>query len=505
METPTSLRAELNAISAGDWSATPVSVRDLLTRVLVQMAEQSAQLATLESEISTLKTENASLGEQVGLNSGNSSQSPSTDKGFKVSRKGKSGGRRGGQAGHSGHERFLYEVADCASVQHHHPEQCGVCGCVLSGDDPSPYRHQVVELPPVLPVVVEHRFHQLVCPECEGLTRAPSSEIVAAGGYGPRLSGIVVLLSAQGHQSHRQIVGVLDEVFGVVISTGMVSRLRQQFTRLIQPVMQAVQSYVQQQPSLGMDETSFVQGNSDGQNAAQSKGWLWVMTTPLVSYFAIHLSRAQTVAQALLGPDYPGIVGSDRAGAYNYLPLAQRQVCWAHLKRDFTAMAERSGVSRELGQALLDIEHDIFATWYEFRTGTISRAGLCEQLGHWRQDMIAALREAVSFGENGKTPLDKTARTCAQILKVETALWTFAEHPGVEPTNNAAERAIRPAVLWRKVSLGSQSVAGSEFVASALTVISSLKAQNRSVLDYLTDAFDAAKRRLAVPSILPST
>jgi transposase len=504
METPISLRAELNAISATDWSATPMSVRDLLTRLIGQLEQQAEQIAALQSETVALKTENATLREQVGLNSGNSSQSPSTDKGFKVSRKGKSGGSRGGQAGHAGHERFLYEVEDCASVQDHHPEQCGVCGCELSGDDPLPYRHQVVELPPVLPTVVEHRFHQLVCPECEALTRAPSAEIVAQGGYGPRLSGIVVLMSAQGHQSHRHIVGLLDELFGVVMSTGMVSRLRQQFTQLIAPVMSALQAYVQQQPSLGMDETSFIQGNSDGQNAAQSKGWLWVLTTPLASYFAIHLSRAQTVAQMLLG-DYSGIVGSDRAGAYSYLPLAQRQICWAHLKRDFTAMAERSGVSAELGQALLDIEHEIFAAWHEFRAGTMGRAGLREQLWPLRQDLIAALREAISFGEKGKTPLDKTARTCAKILQLEPALWTFAQHPGVEPTNNAAERAIRPAVLWRKVSLGSQSVAGSEFVASALTVISSLKAQNRSVLDYLTDAFDAARRRLALPSLLPST
>jgi transposase len=253
-----------------------------------------------------------------------------------------------------------------------------------------------------------------------------------------------------------------------------------------------------------MDETGFRQGNSDGQNATQRKGWLWVMTTAWVSYFAVRLSRSQAVSQSLLGDDYQGIVGSDRCPSYNYLPLGQRQVCWAHLKRDFTAMAERSGVSAEIGQALLALEQDIFVLWHDYRIGMIGRAGLRAQIWPLRQDLKPILREAVSLGDNGKTPLDKTARTCAKILAVEPALWTFVTNPGVEPTNNAAERALRPAVLWRKVSLGSQSQAGSEFVATTLTVITSLKAQNRNVLDYLTDVFDAAKHGFAMPSLLPS-
>ena len=145
----------------------------------------------------------------------------------------------------------------------------------------------------------------------------------------------------------------MDELFGVVLSTGMVSRLRCQFTQSVQPAMAAAQAYVQQQSVLGMDETRFRQANSDGPNGAQRQGWLWVMTTTWVSYFAIRLSRRQAVAQSLLGEAYAGIVGSDRYSSYNYLPLAQRQVCWAHLKRDFTAMAERTGQSATIGHALL--------------------------------------------------------------------------------------------------------------------------------------------------------
>jgi transposase len=505
METATSIRAELNAISATDWVATPVSVQTLLLRLIERMEQQALQIEALQAAMVLLKAENGTLREQVSRNSGNSSQPPSTDKGFKVSRKGKGGGSRGGQVGHPGHERLLFEVDECLEVVEHYPATCAVCGTGLRGEDPAPYRHQVVELPPLLPEVVEHRFHALVCPACEALTRAASAPILSQGGYGPRLRGIVVLLSAQAHQSHAQVVRLLDELFGVSLSTGMVAKLRRQFSTAVAPVMALAQTYVQQQSALGMDETGWRQGNSDGQNAAQTKGWLWVMTTAWVSYFQVRLSRSQTVTQELLGEDYAGIVGSDRAGAYNALPLDQRQICWAHLKRDFTAMAERSGVSAEIGQALLDLEQDIFVLWYDFRGGMIGRAGLREQLWPLRQDLQQILREAVSFGTKDKTPLDKTARTCAQILRVEPALWTFVEQPGVEPTNNAAERAIRPAVLWRKVCLGAQSQVGAAFVASALTIITSLKAQDRSVLDYLTDVFDAHSRRLAMPSLLPST
>jgi transposase len=512
METPSSIRAELNAISATDWSATPVSVQRLLLSLIERVEEQSRQIAILQAEnaelragMALLRAENAELREQVSRNSGNSSQPPSTDKGFKVSRKGKSGGRRGGQVGHPGHERLMFELDDCAEVIEHYPEQCAVCGKALRGEDPSPYRHQVVELPPLLPEVVEHRFHALVCPACEALTRAASATIVSQGGYGPRLRGIVVLLSAQAHQSHAQVVRLLDELFGVSLSTGMVAKLRRQFTTAVQPVMASALTYVRQQSSLGMDETGWRQGNCDGQNTANTKGWLWVMTTAWVSYFQVRLSRSQAVTQELLGADYTGRVGSDRAGAYNILPLDQRQICLAHLNRDFTAMAERSGVSREIGQALLDITDDIFDLWYDFRTGIISRAGLRAQIWPLRQDLKQVLREAVGFGTKAKTPLDKTARTCAQILKVEPAIWTFVEHPGVEPTNNAAERAIRPAVLWRKVCLGAQSQAGAEFVAAALTVIMSLQSQDRNVLDYLTDVFDAHTRQLPMPLLLPST
>jgi transposase len=193
MAEATSIRAELSTISESDWAATPASVRGLLLRLIERMEEQSQQIVALQTEnqllreqVAALQAENASLREQIQRNSGNSSQPPSQDqaKGFKQNhRPGKKVGRnRGGQPGHPGHERHLYDECDCVRVIDHYPARCARCGAPLHGSDPAPYRHQVVEIPPLLPEVVEHRFHELCCPDCESLTRAPMSEILRQGG-----------------------------------------------------------------------------------------------------------------------------------------------------------------------------------------------------------------------------------------------------------------------------------------------------------------------------------
>lgn len=512
MESSSWRQTELASINGTDWCTTPLSVQQLLLQLIQRLEEQNQQIASLQADnqafreqIAAFQADNATLREQLNKNSENSSKSPSQDSpGFESKPKAKKGKPRGGQVGHICHERLMYEV-DESDIIHHYPEQCRIYGEELSGGDVQPpHRHQVVDIPLVSPLVVEHRFHELICAACGRSTRAASQGIISQGGYGSRLSGLVILLIGQAHQSHRQVVVLLSEIFGVVLSTGMVSRLRRRFTESVQPAVLGALEYVRQQTRLGMDETGYSQGNSDGHNPQGRKGWLWVMTTRWVTYFKLSLSRSRGEVEGLLGPDYQGIVGSDRCGSYGYLPLSQRQICWAHLKRDMTAIAERSGVSREWGEQLLSLERDLFELWYDFRSGSISRRGLQEQVGPIRRDVNQILREATSFVSKGKTPLDRTGRTCVQILKVESALWTFVEEEGVEPTNNASERALRPAVLWRKVSLGVQSKAGGRFVASVLTVITSLRAQKRNMLDYLTAVFEAVKRGFIIPSLLPS-
>jgi len=388
----------------------------------------------------------------------------------------------------------------------YHPVGCWRCGGALHADDPQPHRVQIVELPEVVPLIHEHRFDQLECDCCGAWTRAWSDEIINGSGYGERVVAHVALLSGLYRQSHRMVQQLLSELFGIEISVGSINRLRMEASDAVAlPVIQAW-DYVQAQANVNIDETSFAQGNGDGSNPMGSKGWLWVIATPLVSYFAVFLSRSQAVACKLLGEGFKGIVNSDRFSAYNWLEVRQRQICWAHLKRDFTQMAERPGVSAELGNALLKQEQLLFEHWYRVRDGTLSRTQFITFVAPIRQQVQILLCQAAGYniGEHEKTPLAKSVRTCRQLLKLEPALWTFVTTVGIEPTNNAAERALRPAVLWRKNSFGSQSLAGSLFVARMLSVVTSLRAQNRPVLDYLIHACRAARLGKLPPSLLPA-
>jgi hypothetical protein len=346
-----------------------------------------------------------------------------------------------------------------------------------------------VELPPLEPVVSEHRFHALECDCCGTWTRAFEPKIVNGKGYGARLSALVGLLSGEYRQSHPMVVRLLSEVFGIEISVGSINQLRCEISDAIATPVAAAKTYVQAAPTVGSDETSFKQGNGDGQNPSGKQGWLWVLVTPWVCYFAVALSRAQSVAIELLGATFSGNLITDRYGGYNWLDVSQRQVCWAHLKRDFTKISERPGVSAEIGEALLKSQRQLFEFWHRVRDGTLSRAEFIVVVAPIRHRVQAVLSEAAALeiGAQEKTPL-----------------WLFVTTVGVEPTNNAAERALRPAVLWRKSSYGAQSEAGSLFVCRMLTVVTTLRLQQRNVLEYLTQACQAKRQGKSPPSLLPS-
>jgi len=474
-------------VPRADWEAAPASIQ-MLVQVL------SERLLVLE--------------EKVNRSSQNSSKPPSTDgfgKGVKATGKGKKPPRESGGTTAPREARKLYPAADCRAVHEVIPPACDTCGASLSGDDSHPYRHQVIELPPVKPEVVEYRLHGLRCPCCDTVTRAELPLGVSALGYGERLSVRVALLSGAYRLSYRQVCAVMDDLFGVRLSRGGIGRLRQDISDAVSPAVAEAKAYVQGQAVMHSDETSYPVGNRDGGNPQRTKGWLWVLVTPLVSFFEVVLSRSQATAQALIGQEFPGIVTSDRYSAYRWIEVSRWQVCWAHLKRDFTAMAERSGVSREIGEALLRRQRRLFRWWHRVRDGTLARPDFIELVNPLRAGFKAELEAATALpmAHAEKTPLAKTIRTCQQLLQVESALWTFVQTPGVEPTNNAAERALRPAVIWRRTSFGSQSNGGSQFVSRMLTVVTSLKAQHRDVLDFLSQTCAAARLNLPTPSLLP--
>ena len=483
----------LAEISDADWQSTPESVKQLVGKLM--------------ERIVALEQRQAHLEELLKRNSKNSSQPPSQDapQGFKPKPKATERKHRGGQAGHEGHSAKLYPPEECAVIEEYYPSHCCACGAGLSGSDAVPQRCQIVEIPPLQPIVVEHRFHALECPKCGVSTRAYERSIVDGSRYGDRLCALVGLLSGEYRQSHRMVVRLLAEIFEIELCVGSVTRLRQTISEAVAESVTEAHAYVQQQQQVNVDETSFQQGNADGANPKATKGWLWVVVTPVVCYFQVLLSRSGAAAQTILGSGFSGYVNSDRYSGYTWLAIEQRQLCWAHLKRDFTKIAQRSGVSRELGEALLKQHEHLFELWHRVRDGTLEYIEFTLRVDPIRTSIQQLLSEAADYAitEGEKTPLAKTVRTCRQLLKVEPALWLFARVEGIEPTNNAAEQAIRPAVLWRKCSYGSQSAQGSLFVGRMMTVVTSLRRQQRHVLDYLSEACRAKRLGLSSPSLLP--
>lgn len=472
-------------IPKSDWEATPESIK----AVVMVMSERLEHIE-----------------EQLKKNSRNSSKPPSSDGFGKVEKKQKQKKQKIEKKKSVKKTRKLYPIEACQEVHSHIPKTCKHCGEELSGKDDKPHRHQIVEIPKIEAYVIEHQQHQLECVCCGKKTRAELPERVRQTSYGERLTAAIGWLSGEHRQSHRMLKSLMETLFGIEISRGSINRLRKQVSEAIaEPVKQA-QEYVQNQKVVNSDETSFAQGNQDGLNPQKTKGWLWVLGTPLVKVFVVELSRGKKIVKKLLGENFSGIVISDRYSSYNYLDSENRQVCWAHLKRDFIAIAERSGVSQQIGQALLLREQRLFRWWHRVRDGTMSRQQLISAVASLRAGFKAELEEAAALPITPRetSPLAKTVRTMRRLLKIEDALWTFAFVEGVEPTNNLAEQALRGAVIWRRTSYGSQSQAGSEFVSRILTVVSSLKAQQRNPLDYLTEACLAKRMGLPAPSLLPS-
>ena len=454
--------------------------------------EAQAYMRALETHVAALEGMLQALQEQLNQTSRNSSRPPSSDPPHTVRpRRPRTHRRRGGQPGHPGHTRTLVPVEDVNEVVVLKPTQCPHCQTPFAGDDPTPWRHQVIEIPPIQPTITEYQWHQLVCAACGEATRVSWPAGVPSGTYGPRVQATVALCTGAYRLSKRTTQQAMAEVFGVPMSVGTVSQLEQATTVALAAPVEEAQTYVREQAVAHLDETSWRQ--------AGKRAWLWVAVTSWVTVFAVRMSRGGLVARELLGETFAGILVTDRYSAYNWYPVRWRQLCWAHLLRDFEAMRARGGRSEEIGEALLAQAHQMFTWWHRVREGTLKRSTFRSYMSPLRREVERLLEAGSRCG------VPKTAGTCRDILKRREALWTFVQVAGVEPTNNAAERSIRPGVLWRKGSVGTQSAAGARFVESMLTVVSTLKQQQRNVFAYLTAACEAALRREAAPSLLPAS
>lgn len=486
------------SITIQDWKATPNSVQTLVETLLAAVAEMQQMMAELHKQIEEQQKQVEQqqkrinqLEEQVGRNSRNSSQPPSSDRPDvkKPPPKAKGEQKRGGQPGHKGQGRQLKPAEEVTRFVVSKPSQCEECGTLLLGEDPQPNRHQVCELPPIEPEIIEYQAHTLTCLCCGHQNRARWPAEMPTGSFGPRVQGLLGYLSGRFSVSRRDVQEMMTSIFQVEISLGAVSAQEANLSAaLAQPVHEA-QSYVHQQAQINTDETSW--------QKQTKRQWLWTAATELVTIFLIVATRGADGFKQLIGTEFEGIIGSDRWSAYNWLDASCRQLCWAHLLRDFQAFVDRKGESAVIGQALLKQAAALFDLWHCARDGTLSRPDFQQAMRPIRRE-VEALLQVGTFVNHAKT-----AQTCANILKIAPALWSFVEHEGIEPTNNAAERALRRGVLWRKRSFGSQSDRGLRFTERILTTVTTLRQQQRNVLDFLTLACQAQHLGLPPPSLLP--
>jgi transposase len=455
-------------------------------------AEAQAYSRALEARVAALEATVQHLLERLRMDSRNSSQPPSSDPPATSrprQRRTPSGRKPGGQPGHPGETRALLPLEDVAAVLPVKPTHCARCQHPLHGEESQPHRHQVTELPPVQPVVTEYQLHSLVCPACGATTRAPLPVGVPTGAFGPRVQALVALCTGAYHLSKRTTQDVMADLFGIPVSVGSIANLEHATVQALAAPVAEAQTHVRAQSIAHLDET--------GWRAGHARAWLWVAVTAWVTVFVVRLSRGAKVAQELLGERFCGILVTDRWSAYTWYPTRWRQVCWAHLLRDFEAMIERGGRSQEIGEGLREQARQMFHMWHGVRDGQLTHA-------QFRVAMRPIRRAVARWLHAGQTcGVAKTEGVCREIRKVYDALWTFVRVEGVEPTNNAAERAIRPGVLWRKGSFGTQSAQGSRFVEAMMTVVATLKQQHRNVLAYMTDACQAACMGIPAPSLLP--
>lgn len=424
------------------------------------------------------------LEDRLNANSSNSSKAPSSDPFAPRYRPKKPTGKRpGGQPGHQGFGRTLLPVEQVDEVVEHRPAVCPDCQSILPvAGMKLARRHQVTELPPRAVVVIEHQAYACIC-GCGHQTVAELPKSISGSCIGPRLSAAVCYLSAHVHGSRRAVEDVLGELLGAPISLGKVSNIEKEMTTALAGAYGQIQKQVRCAPVKNVDETGWKRAGR----------WLWTAVTQTGVLFRIDRGRNWHGLQGLLGSKVQGIVTSDRAGLYNHLKTSRRAICWAHLKRDFQRVVDRGGTSKALGEQGLAIIHDIFETWHRFRKGELDRPGLAQAMETPRLRFRDLLAVMVNTGKG------KARHLALRLTRLEPALWTFVLNEGVEPTNNLAERALRPGVIWRKKSFGSHSERGCRYTETMMTVVQTMRLKNQAVLEFLTEQL--TQHRLLLPQV----
>ena len=446
------------------------------------------------------------LAEQSRRDSRNSSSPPSQDppktraeRRREAARKAKAWSKRegekrkqGAQPGHKGSGRKLLPEDQMEEIQHHYPEGCGGCGREFAEQEKTPGerfgRHQVAELPPIAVLYFEHRTHHLCCPSCGKHTAGKLPEEVAGSPFGVGVQAAVVTLTARNRVSRRDMPELAQELFGLSMSSGAVDAICQRASAALEDPHEALVAKVLCSPAINVDETGWYTNHKERT--------LWSASTKEAAIFRICEDRHRDRLKELIGKDFGGIVGSDRWWAYDLFDPESRQACWEHLKRDFFKHSEGLAEQKEFGTAGLALTKRLFKTWHAFEEHQ-DRGRLIREMKPIQDELRKLLEHAAR--KSMRTRLHR--RFANNLLKIWPALWTFVTVEGVEPTNNSAERALRGPVIYRKLSHGTQSEEGEQFIERALSVSVTCRLLGRSMFAYMRELLTAHARGDPLPTL----
>jgi transposase len=473
-----------------------VCLRLLLAERDKSITEREKRIAEFEQLVATLQKELAELKAKLGQDSSNSSRPPSSDPPWvkpKPSKKKRSGRKAGGQRGHKGVHRTLLPLEAVDKVERHEPRACQHCAEQFDGTEEEvgePERWQVTELPPVRAEVTEHQGIGRRCCRCGRVTHGHIPPHLKTSAFGPRAQATIACLGGRYRLSRREVSEISEDVLGMPISVGSVQECCERTSEAVAEPVTEVEGVVREASIAHADETGWKQ--------AGKRFWLWVVVTLHATVFKLAASRGSKVIQEMLGTAFHGILVTDRYSAYRTLTGIVRQLCWAHLKRDFQGLVDGGGAAQPIGEWALREYQRLFAVWHAFSNGELSWENLQASLPPVKARFRRLLQLGLERLETGKGH-----GLCKNLLKDWPSLWTFTEIQGIEPTNNTSERALRAAVLWRRICQGTRSALGSLFVQRMLTVAATCRQHNRPLLEYLVEVCRAARLGQTPPSMLP--
>lgn len=465
-----------------------------------ELAARDARIAELQAIVAKLIEKIDELTEELGRNSTNSHLPPSSDGPGAASRgerpkKSKGANdkekrrKRGGQKGHRGAHRRLAALEQVDEFVHLFPAACEGCAAPLPEiPDPDPKRYQLLELLVSGAHITEYQRHAVVCGRCGHRTMAPyDDERIPSSPFGPPLTSVVVMLTGVYHLSRRWAQQLLRELFRIEISLGAISAMERRASEGLVPAVQEAQHEVEGAAVKHTDSTSWL--------LAGITMSLWTIASQTATVYKIFRDGCRDTIRPWFGK-LIGILVSDRATVFDFWAMALRQICHAHLIRRFVLFSQRAGPAGTIGRELLDLSALVFEYWHAFKVGHLTRAELQARMCPVAEQFEAALRRAVA------ADIPRLSGSCEDILAHKDALWTFVTHEGVEPTNNAAELALRPLVLWRKKSFGCQSERGLRFVERIMTVVQTARKQGKDVLDFIVRCVSATEAGTKPPSLL---